>query len=234
VDHVIDKAHFPRAIIFAFILMLSGVALSEWLKPTHVLADDLPPIELQSMIPAQFGDWHEDKSGPPVVFDPTIEAALNVIYSQTLNRTYVNSKGQTVMLALAYGRNQNSWSTAAHRPEFCYRAQGFEVSEKGPSPFLLNGYQISALRLVASKGAQVEPISYWVTLSDSVATPGLSRKLKQVQYGLQGWIVDGFLVRLSSRGQNAEQEYVLHEKFARDLAASLDASLRVRLFGKSN
>jgi EpsI family protein len=221
----------PAAILVAAALMVGGLGAGEWLKPRRVMADELAPIVMTEMVPKRFGDWRADESGPPVVFDPTVEATLKQFYSQTLNRTYVNSKGQIIMVAIAYGRNQNSWNTAAHRPEFCYRAQGFEVAEVGVSPFALNGHDIGAMRLVAKRGSQSEPISYWVTLHDTTAVPGLSRKLQQIKYGLQGQIVDGFLVRMSSFGEDAANEFKLHESFARDLENALAAPYRPRLFG---
>lgn len=221
----------PLAIIVAVSLMMAGLGASEWLQPTRMMADELQPMNIQTLIPEQFGDWRVDHSGPPVVTDPTLEATLKQFYSQTLTRTYVNSKGQAIMLSLAYGKNQNSWNTAAHRPEFCYRAQGFEVVERGRAPVHLKQHDVEAMRLVATRGAQVEPITYWVTLHDTTALPGVSRKLQQIRYGLQGMIVDGFLVRLSSLGQGEAEQFGLHEIFARDLEMTMSASQRPRLFG---
>lgn len=221
----------PIAIVIAAAVMMGGLGASELLRPRRVMADEMAPIEMTTMLPDRFGDWRRQDYGPPVVFDPTVEATLKQFYSQTLNRTYVNSKGQIIMLALAYGKNQNSWNTAAHRPEFCYRGQGFEVAERGAAPFALNDHQITAVHLLAKRGQQIEPISYWVTLHDTTAVPGVNRKLQQIRYGLQGMIVDGFLFRVSSFGADEAEQYKLHESFARDMENALPASLRPRLFG---
>lgn len=225
------KKNLPVAIIIAACLMLGGLAAAEWLKPRRVVADELTPIVLSELIPARFGDWRLDESGPPVVYDPTVEEALKQVYSQTLNRTYVNSKGQAIMLALAYGKNQNSWSTAAHRPEFCYRAQGFEVTERGVASVQMGDHEITAMHLVAGRAGLVEPISYWVTLHDTTALPGARRKLQQIRFGLQGMIVDGFLVRMSSFGKDEAEQFKLQESFARDLEKAIPVGMRPRLFG---
>ena len=166
------------------------------------------------------------------IYDPTVEAKLSTLYSGTLNVTYVNSLGQPVMLALAYGKNQNSWNTAAHRPEFCYSAQGFEVQGRGQGKLALQGHEIDVIRLMSRRGQQIEPITYWVTLHDTAALPGFSRKLQQLRYGLQGMIVDGFLFRISSLGTDEAEQFKLQERFVRDLEASLSPEQRVRLFGK--
>jgi EpsI family protein len=221
----------PAAVLLAVALMLGGLGASEFMKPTRVMADEMTPVDMTTMLPERFGDWREEKTGPAVITDPTVEATLKQFYSQTLSRTYVNSKGEIIMLSLAYGKNQNSWNTAAHRPEFCYRGQGFEVAERGTSPFQLTSHRIDAVRLVAQRGRQIEPISYWVTLHDTTAIPGVNRKLQQIRYGLQGMIVDGFLFRVSSLGSDEAQQYALHESFTRDMEQALPPALRPRLFG---
>lgn len=225
-------AKLPGAILLAAALMVGGLAASEWLKPTRVVADELPPIVMKELLPQRFGDWRIDHSGPPVIYDPTVEAKLATLYSGTLNATYVNSQGQPVMVSLAYGKNQNSWNTAAHRPEFCYSSQGFEVQGRGQGKLSLNGHEIDVIRLMSRRGQQIEPITYWVTLHDTAALPGFSRKLQQLRYGLQGMIVDGFLFRISSLGTDEAEQFKLQERFVKDLEASLSPEQRVRLFGK--
>ncbi len=222
----------PAAILLAAALMIGGLGASEWLKPRRIVADELPPIVMSELVPKQFGDWRVDHSGPPVIYDPTVQAKLDELYSGTLNVTYVNSKRQAIMLSMAYGKNQNSWSTAAHRPEFCYSAQGFEVQGRGKATLALAGHEIDVIRLMSRRGQQIEPITYWVTLHDTAALPGVSRKLQQIRYGMQGMIVDGFLVRLSSLGSDEAEQFKLQESFVRDLEAALPPEQRARLFGR--
>jgi EpsI family protein len=226
------RVKFPGAILVAAALMLGGLGVSEWLKPSRVMADELRPVVMKEFLPEQFGDWRVDHSGPAVIYDPTVEAKLSTLYSGTLNVTYVNSKGDAMMLSLAYGKNQNSWNTAAHRPEFCYSAQGFEVQGRGQAKLALNGHDIDVIRLMSRRGQQIEPITYWVTLHDTAALPGISRKLQQMRYGLQGMIVDGFLFRISSLGSDEAEQFKLQEGFVRDLEKALPSEQRVRLFGK--
>ena len=221
----------PAVLLLAVVLMLGALGASQWLKPSRIVADELAPIDMKTLLPERFGDWHVDRSGPPVIYDPTVEAQLATLYSGTLNATYVNSAGQPVMVALAYGKNQNSWSTAAHRPEFCYRAQGFEVEPRGKAKLALASHQIDVIRLMSRRGSQIEPITYWVTLHDTAALPGFSRKMQQLRFGMQGMIVDGFLVRLSSLGVDESEQFKLQEQFMQELEKALSPELRPRLFG---
>lgn len=229
-------ARWPLAVILAAAFMAGGsYGLTQVLTPTRIMADELPVLNLEADIPKQFGDWRLLENGPTVVADPTVEATLAEFYSQTLGRSYVNSKGQLVMLSLAYGKNQNSFNTAAHRPEFCYAAQGYLIKKITENSFSLSDHSVTASRLVATRVGtrHNEPISYWVTLDDTTALPGVSRRIQQFKYGLQGKIVDGFLVRISSLGADNERQFEVHEQFARDLEQAIAPSLRPRLFGLS-
>jgi EpsI family protein len=223
---------WTRAVWVAAALMVLALGASEWLRPRRILADTMAPMVLEQAIPKRFGDWAEMSTSVPVISDPTIEAAMKQVYSSSLVRTYSDKRGHIIFLSLAYGKNQNSWSTAAHRPEFCYGAQGFKVTRMGVTTVPLSqGHGIEVERLLAVQESREEPISYWVTLADTPTLPGLRRKVQQVRYGLQGWIVDGLLVRISSVGVTGPEAYDVHEKFMRDLNAAMPRDFRARFFG---
>jgi EpsI family protein len=199
----------PLAILLAAGLMLGGAAASVWLKPTKMMADGKPP---------------------------TVQNKLDALYSETLNRTYINPSGQRIMLSIAYGRNQNSESTAAHRPEFCYVSQGFTIKGFGKEKVALPAHSLNVVRLEARADRRVEPITYWVTLNEEASTPGLDRKLQQLRYGLQGFIVDGMLMRISSLTDPAmpsggRPDYRLHDQFIADLEKAMTTGFRPRFFG---
>jgi EpsI family protein len=226
----------PVAVILAAFLMIAGAVASVVMMPSRVIADEKPPINLETLIPASFAGWKIDPSVTPVLPDPTVQTKLDQLYSQTLNRTYVNEAGQRVMLSIAYGRNQNSESTAAHRPEFCYVSQGFAIHAFGQQTMKLSSHAIQAVRLQAMAGGRVEPISYWITLNDEASVPGFDRKLRQLRYGLQGLIVDGMLVRVSSLVDSHTPvdtlpDYSLHDRFVGELEAAVPTAFRARIFG---
>jgi EpsI family protein len=222
----------PGVLVLASALMLAAAGASYALKPTHMMADEKPPVILKDILPTRFGDWQEDTSIIPLTVDPTVEAKLETLYSQTLNRTYVNSKGEHIMLSIAYGKNQNSQSTAAHRPEFCYSGHGFHVEKLGYDTTQLKGRQLRTVRLLADKEERIEPITYWVTLSDEAIVPGVERKLAQLRYGLRGQIVDGMLVRISSISNDKRSvDFSSHQQFMRDLEQALPEDMKPRFLG---
>lgn len=219
------------ALLAGAILLTACWLLARWMVPTHYMADDRPPIALEQSMPHDFAGWQEDVSQGIVVADPTLQESINKLYSEVFNRSYVNAEGHRVMVSIAYGRNQNSNSTAAHRPEFCYSAQGFLVERHGARPLKFNDHEIPTARLVGKLAERIEPITYWVTLDETPTLPGFERKLQQLRYGLQGKIADGMLVRISTIGVNPEDEFAVHDQFVREWREAMPATHKARFFG---
>lgn len=224
------------AVLLTALMMVTGFGLAEWLTPRRVIADEMPVMDLARMVPESFGTWQVDPSVVPVLPDPTVAKQLDSLYSETLNRTYIREDGARVMLSIAYGKNQNSASTAAHRPEFCYSAQGFVLKQSVTDRIQVMDSDLHVVRLLATAGQRREPITYWVTLGQSASIPGVSRKLAQIKYGLQGLIMDGMLMRVSSLipGLDAADQdaaKTLHVQFINDLAKAMPLTDRSRFFG---
>lgn len=207
------------------------LGLSEALRPRRRISSMLPPIDLEHQVPAAFEDWQIDKSIIPVLPNAELQARLDVLYGQVLARTYVNGERKRVMLSIAYGADQGTDATAAHRPEFCYAAQGFSVRVIGPRLIALNDHQILVNQLIGKMASRNEPITYWVTLNDTAVLPGFRRKLTQIRLGLEGVIPDGMLVRVSTIGEDEAAGFALQQKFLQSLQRNLPAALRSRYFG---
>jgi EpsI family protein len=213
-------------------LMLAATVLSVVAVPNDRLADTRVAFILESAVPKAFGDWRLDRSLVPIPPSPDQAAALNRLYDQILSRTYINSRGERVMLSITYGSRQNQ-QLRAHRQEVCYRAQGFDVSRLERVPLTLAGVQISSTRMVATQGPRVEPVTYWFTIGDRVVLTYFEREWAQFRYALSGYIPDGYLVRVSSLSIETEAAFRRHIEFADVLLDHLDSDLRNRLIGHS-
>mgnify|MGYP000449828048 CR=1 FL=1 len=95
-----------RAALVAALMVASFAVAAAW-RPTAKLADSHPKIELESIFPKRFGEWTTDERMPVQLVSPDTAALLSKIYNQTLSRTYVNAKGQRMMLSVAYGGDQS-------------------------------------------------------------------------------------------------------------------------------
>lgn len=221
---------FKHLIIGLFMFAAAGMALA--LKPTHKIADSQPKIDLKVLIPRTFGDWKIDETIVPLLADPELQAKLDKIYNQTLTRTYINSRGERIMLSIAYGGDQSD-SMAVHKPEVCYPAQGFQILKSVTGTFSTGTRDIPVKRLVATQGQRIEPITYWTTIGDKVAiSSGLKWKLDQLKYGLTGKIPDGLLFRISSIQADENAAYRAQDDFSRELLAALTPEGKERIIGR--
>jgi EpsI family protein len=218
-------------VMLAAALMMIGLPLAMALKPTKFIADAKPILVLEEVVPLALPSWQELKDFRAAIPDPTVKEVIDATYSQTLTRAYINSKGQVMMLTLAYGRDQNSEATAAHRPEFCYAGNGFHMTDLGTKLFNLGNRGLTVRHMLAQRDAYQEKISYWVTLDETATLPGLGRKLAQFRYGLSGRIADGMLVRLSSPNMTEEEALQAHAGFLSELSNAVSTGFRSRIFG---
>jgi EpsI family protein len=207
--------------------MISAALAAPLLKP--VLAEG-PGLVLDSMVPPAFGDWSIDPAIVPVAPTAEVQAKLDRIYSQTVSRTYVNSRGEHMMLTVAYGGDQSD-ALKAHRQEVCYTAQGFTIHDLQGAELALGGASIPVTRMVAVRDDRVEPVTYWFTMGDRVVRGRLERLAVQLREGFAGRIPDGMLVRVSSISSDPAGAYAAQQAFVTELLAAMPASGRARLAG---
>jgi len=211
-------------------LMLGTAALAHVATPRIHLADRIGKPDLETLFPPRFGDWEVDTSMPIILPSPDVQAKLDAIYNQVLARTYVNRRGQRIMLSVAYGGDQSD-GTRAHRPEVCYPVQGFQVGYNTVEEIAVGSTQLRLRRLMARLGGRMEPISYWIVVGGEAVTSAREQKLVELRYGLRGVIPDGMLVRVSNIEPDMRRGFQLHDEFIADLRGAMNASQQARVFG---
>lgn len=214
------------------IAMLAAAGLAVAITPREKIADQGPKVDLETMIPKQFGEWRVDENTVPLQIDPSVKQQLDKIYNQTLSRTYLNPKGARVMLSIAYGGDQSD-SMAVHKPEVCYPAQGFQVTEQTNGTLDTGFHPVPVVRLVAVQNSRVEPITYWIIIGDKALTSGTGRKIEQLKYGLTGRVPDGLLFRVSSIGTDQDRAFSEQASFIKELLNNTSQDARARLIGKA-
>lgn len=220
-----------KAFIVLVLTLLAFAGAQAW-RPTMHLSDTRPKVELETLIPPAFGEWEVDNRMPVQLVSPDTQAMLNKIYNQTLSRTYVNLKGDRIMLSVAYGGDQSD-GTRAHNPEVCYPAQGFQISSRHEGTFSIGNQKLRVRQLVAQQGNRVEPISYWIMIGDHVTLSGTELKLVQLSYSTRGVIPDGMLMRISSIEPNAAKAYLVHQDFVVQLSKAVKSDLLAQVIGKN-
>lgn len=211
-------------------LMVLAAGLAAALRPTVSLADERPAINLQAMVPTAFGNWQQQVNGSAQIIDPSTQQLLEKIYSETLTRTYVNRDGYQIMLSIAYGKNQSD-ALQLHKPEVCYPAQGFQLTNKQPGTLAIANLVLPTTRLMTKLDRRQEPVTYWTVVGDYVTTSGIDKKLTEIRYALNNRVPDGMLVRVSSIDGNVENAYKLQDQFAREMIAAIAPAHRDRFSG---
>ena len=209
------------------LVLIFGLAVSHMIRP-GTESENMGAKHLSSIIPSQFGDWIELKDEHAHISldadtpnDPT--KGDRPTYDETLTRTYINRRTNAhVMLALAYGRHQ-SQELRIHRPELCYRAQGFEVKDLGTTTLnILPQHSLRANILLSSKQGRIEPITYWIRIGNRITNTPWQTRGEVFNQGIRGIIPDGMLVRVStiSTAARPSDDYSTHRAFISDLLRS--------------
>lgn len=222
-----------RAFVLAAV-MVASAATAIALTPKQLYAPgQKPETSLEDLVPKSFGEWHLDPGSSQQIVNPALLASLARYYTDNLSRTYVNDKGERVMLSLAYGADQ-SRAMQVHKPEVCYVNQGFvmQYSAKGDTVVEASKLNIPNMRLVVKLGPRNEPITYWIRSGDYVVRGWLEQNIARVKNGLiKGYTPDGLLVRVSTIDADKENAYKLHDRFIADMVAASPAKTRAMLLG---
>jgi len=210
--------------------MMAAAVIAIVMHPTHKISDDLKKIDLETMIPTQFGDWKLLPNQTAQIVNPQQKAMIDKIYSQTLSRTYTNSDGRNLMLVIAYGDDQSD-AKQLHYPEICYPAQGFQILFNRLGNVKTEFGEIRVKKMSTVMGDRSEPITYWTTVGEKVVRGSIETKLAQLNYGIHGLIPDGMLIRFSSINGDTESAFEDHQQFINELLKSVYQDSRERLIG---
>jgi EpsI family protein len=222
----------PRHFLIG-LTMLAAAGLALALTPRLKVADQGPKISLEAMIPMQFGEWKLEDANTPIIGGPEVKTQLDKIYSQMLSRTYINGKGERIMLSIVYGDDQRS-SKQVHLPEVCYVGQGFQIESMSKDFIGVTGAKLPVMKLVATQGQRIEPIIYWVMTGDLGVRGIWEQRFARLKYGLSGKIPSGMLIRISTISENESQAYRTQEQFVRDMLDSVPMEYHKVLTGATS
>ena len=171
----------------ASVAIVGAAIMAKVLAPHELMARTSAAPSLDTVIPRQFGTWKVIPEISPVqpvdpeaYVQPDPQSAK--VYSQEVGRGYSDGQGHIVMLMVAYGPVQN-YRLKAHRPEICYTANGFRISDKVDAPvsFRKDASPILATRLVAERESRYEPVTYWIRIGNDVIPAKLEQFVTRVK-----------------------------------------------------
>jgi EpsI family protein len=198
---------------------LFGAAAAQALRPRNRVTL-IGSAKLEDITPRNFGRWREVHMGQ--VIQPRTEGTLAAeLYSQMLGRVYQSTSGDYVMLALAYGDTQSDL-LQLHRPETCYPAFGFEISESRLGSLNVDSARVPTHSLKAKAPDRLENVTYWTRIGEYLPTSQTQQREDKLKIALAGIIPDGILVRASSLGDDWARSVGLNHDFLRELMLAVD------------
>lgn len=205
----------------------SGIAFAAAPRPGAPL---IGPGGLEKAIPPVIGRWrHTSSSG--LILPPRDETEAR-IYDQLLTRVYVADRGPAVMLLIAFGSGQTGLFEI-HRPEACYPAQGYKMSNR-----MLVGLEaappatIPALFWTAKSDNRTEQVLYWTRIGKYFPTSWAESQIAVVRNNLARKLPDGVLVRMSVISNDATESLDVLRQFAGAVMGSLGGVGRKLLIGR--
>ncbi|WP_164156089.1 exosortase-associated protein EpsI, V-type, partial [Sandarakinorhabdus rubra] len=187
--------------------------------------------QLEAMVPTAIGPWTYVPT--PGIVMPRTEGTLSAkIYGQQLSRVYLAEDRLPIILVIAYGPVQNDL-LQLHRPEVCYSAVGFEISQTVKRALAIApGVVLPARELVARSEQRTETITYWTRVGDDLPTSGTEQRLVKLRQQWAGYVSDGILVRLSCTAAPDPAVRQALSDFARLLVTHVPAADRPALVGR--
>ncbi|MBS0505304.1 MAG: EpsI family protein [Proteobacteria bacterium] len=183
---------------------------------------------LDPAIPKAFGKWKaRDSEG--IVAPQSEDSLAAKLYNQSVSRMYEDPDGNVVMLLIAYGNTQSD-TLQLHRPEVCYPAFGFEITENMPAQIPIgHGATVPGRNLVASVPGRDERITYWTRVGEYLPVSNSEQREMRFKTSLAGIIPDGVLVRISNMLTEDGPAFALNGQFATELLAAVPPSVRPAL-----
>jgi EpsI family protein len=211
--------------------LVAAAAGAEVLRPRERLVLLPDGRKLEDIVPKTIGSWSRVDSDAFVL--PTQKGSLSdKLYNQTLSRLYQSPDGLPVMLVVAYGAVQNDL-LQLHRPEICYTAVGFSITEsKITHVDLSNGVKLPVRELTAQSERRIEPIVYWTRIGDDLPTTGQEQRWVKLRQQMSGYLADGILVRLSTVMEPTPETFAELGQFARTMMTAMAPKDRPAFIGR--
>jgi len=223
---VIDSFKQPKTDRRKFLLGLlfgsaAGVAAAR--QPSRRI-DYLGRQRLEDLVPKTIGPWNFVAASGLVV--PPDDQLSQATYSQLLTRVYWDNRGEPIMLLLAQSGSQTGF-LQIHRPETCYTASGYSISEVTQHPVPLGARTLIANNMEASAAdGQTEHVVYWTRVGDQIPRSWREQRIAVAMDNIRGIIPDAILGRVSIVSTDREVALATLDAFIRDLIASVPKSMQ--------
>ena len=209
---------------------LVGAGVAYELKPRRKVSLQ-GAAKLEQFVPRTFGEW-TSRDVSDLVAPTTPDSLMAKLYEETVGRVYTHGSSHAeIMMLLAHGDTQSN-DLQLHRPEVCYPAFGYAITNSQPIQLPLPGnVNLPARRLVASAPERQENIIYWSRLGEHFPINGEQQRLDRLSTAMHGFVADGLLARFSMLSADPRQAFNTTVGFIGDLVRTVPADKRLSLIG---
>ena len=214
-------------------MILGGVfCLAAGLAYTRTPQAYMPRVDkdvFEKLVPNRIGPWSFATSSGVVL--PPPDALSERLYDNLVTRVYGSDEEPSVMFLAAYSNTQDG-TLQVHRPEVCYPAGGYKLSQTR-SIMIGNGLggSIPANIFTAAGPERTEHVLYWTRIGDQFPLAWKDQRLAVIKANLRGTIPDGVLVRMSVVMPDIQDALPVLKTFAADLNRSMNSRGRALLSG---
>jgi EpsI family protein len=210
---------------------LAGAGVAYALQPRRHVSLLERGRTVEEIVPRAFASWKSQDVTDLVA--PKIEDSLaSRLYGETVGRVYRNGEtGEEIMMLLAHGDTQSE-DLQLHRPEICYPAFGFSISQNAVTNVgLAANVAIPSRRLVAEAPDRRENIVYWSRLGEFLPLDRRQQQLDRLKTAMQGDIADGMLARFSMLSADSVAAVAVLQRFIPLLVRAVAPDQRDVLIG---
>lgn len=213
----IDRRKMLLGLIFC-----SAAGLAAWRRPTKHL-DFLGNDKLDSIVPKTIDSWKFVAASGLVV--PPEDQLVRATYSQLLTRVYSDGENDPIMLLLAQSGSETG-ILQIHRPETCYTASGYHISEVRRHPVAIGAQVLPASGMDATSDGVVEHVLYWTRIGNQMPGSWKDQRIAVAEQNLSGVLPDAILVRISTVSSDPGRAWAALDAFTRALIASVPTNHR--------
>lgn len=201
-----------------------GGSTSVWNRPSS-----LPAGGLAALVPTRIGGWSLAGTGGVVVAEDGAEPTGP--YDDLLTRIYESLTAPPVTLLIAYVGSQQA-DLRLHRPEACYPAAGYALSQRELVTLQFTGTpKIAAQMIFAESAMRAEQLLYWTRVGTEFPTSNMAQVAAFLRSNLSGRVPDGVLVRISVPDRDRARARVAFQAFLAALLARSSPAAARFLFG---
>ena len=208
---------------FALGLVFAGVAGAAAARQPSTHVDYLGKRKLEDILPQKIGQWTFVSTSGLVV--PPEDQLSRALYSQLLTRVYDGEDGSAMMVLVAQSGSQTG-ILQIHRPEICYNAGGYALSDVEPHVIELPRREVPTMSMAASNGARTEQLLYWTRVGDHMPTSWRQQRLAVAVDNLKGRIPDAVMVRISTISNDRRAALASIDEFIREMLGSMTPDVR--------